>query len=239
MGQRDRPPLRHLGLFLVAISQQLSDFAGPHGRALLGNSTQRLFLRQSPDELAYIKDAVRLSDAEVAAIARLKTVVRLLAGLLDQRHPRRRHDRSARRSHRVRTRHLQTPSATSPRRTQLLDAEHGDAWRALERLATEAGTPDARAREAAGAVVAGRDLLPRLLAVLGATLAGLLLLVMAPLTLVSSGGGAASAPVRAGSARFVAVYREAARVFGVDWLVLASVHAQETGFSSTRPHTAG
>ena len=48
---------RHLGLFLVAISQQLSDFAGPYGKALLRNSTQQLFLRQSPDELAYIKDA--------------------------------------------------------------------------------------------------------------------------------------------------------------------------------------
>ena len=60
---------RHLGLFLVAISQQLSDFAGPYGKALLRNSTQQLFLRQSPDELAYIKDAARLSDAEVRAIA--------------------------------------------------------------------------------------------------------------------------------------------------------------------------
>src|SRR5207247_8814183 len=67
---------RHLGLFLIAISQQLSDFAGPYGKALLRNSTQQLFLRQSPDELAYIKEAVRLSDAEVAAIARLKTVKR-------------------------------------------------------------------------------------------------------------------------------------------------------------------
>src|SRR4051794_22389346 len=90
----------------------------------------------------------------------------------------------------------------------------------------------APALQAAGAVVAGRDLLPRLLAALAAALAGLLLLVIAPLALVSSGGGAASAPVPGGiPAAFVPVYREAARVFGVDWLVLASVHAQETGFS--------
>src|SRR4051812_14710907 len=88
------------------------------------------------------------------------------------------------------------------------------------------------ALQAAGAVVAGRDLLPRLLAALGAASAGLLLLVMAPLALVSSGGAGASAPVPGGiPAAFVPVYREAARVFGVDWLVLASVHAQETGFS--------
>src|SRR4051812_16523014 len=88
------------------------------------------------------------------------------------------------------------------------------------------------ALQAAGAVVAGRDLLPRLLAALGAASAGLLLLVMAPLALVSSGGAGASAPVPDGiPAAFVPVYREAARVFGVDWLVLASVHAQETGYS--------
>ena len=93
------------------------------------------------------------------------------------------------------------------------------------------------ALQAAVAVVAGRDLLPRLLAVLGAALAGLLLLVIAPLTVVSSGGGTASAPAGI-PPRFIAVYREAARVFGVDWLVLASVHAQETGFSE-HPTTYG
>ena len=90
----------------------------------------------------------------------------------------------------------------------------------------------APALQAAGGVVAGRDLLPRLLAALGAASVGLLLVVMAPLALVSSGGAGASAPVPDGiPAAFVPVYREAARVFGVDWLVLASVHAQETGFS--------
>ena len=60
---------------------------------------------------------------------------RLLAGLLDQRHPRPRRSPCA--SDRPSTDSPpRTPSATS-RRTQLLDAEHGDAWRALERLATE------------------------------------------------------------------------------------------------------
>src|SRR3954466_6937158 len=88
------------------------------------------------------------------------------------------------------------------------------------------------ALQAAGAAVAARDLLPRLLAALGAASVGLLLLVMAPLALLSSGGGAAAEPVPGGMpAAFVPVYREAARVFGVDWFVLASVHAQETGFS--------
>jgi hypothetical protein len=67
---------RHLGLFLVAISQQLSDFAGEYGRALIRNSTMQLFLRQSPDELRYVQDALRLSEEEIHAIGRLKTVKR-------------------------------------------------------------------------------------------------------------------------------------------------------------------
>ena len=67
---------RHLGLFLIAISQQLSDFAGEYGKALIRNSTMQLFLRQSPEELAYVQDALQLSDQEIRAIARLKTVKR-------------------------------------------------------------------------------------------------------------------------------------------------------------------
>ena len=43
---------RHYALWLVAISQQLSDFENEHGRALLANATMRLFLRQEPAELA-------------------------------------------------------------------------------------------------------------------------------------------------------------------------------------------
>ena len=128
---------RHLGLFLIAISQQLSDFAGPYGKALLRNSTQQLFLRQSPDELAYIKEAVRLSDAEVARDRPAEDrQARLLAGLLDQRHPRPRHDRAPRRPDRVRARHLRPgrrPAAPHPGPR----SRDGDAWRALERLADE------------------------------------------------------------------------------------------------------
>jgi hypothetical protein len=128
---------RHLGLFLVAISQQLSDFAGPHGRALLRNSTQQLFLRQSPDELAYIKDAVRLSDAEVAAIARLKTVKRAFSQAYWINGTRGRGTIALRVGPTEYGLATSDPVGDLPRRTQLLDAEHGDAWRALERLATE------------------------------------------------------------------------------------------------------
>lgn len=67
---------RHLALFMVAISQQLSDFQGEHGKALLRNSTMQLFLRQSPEELAYVKDALSLADEEIHAIGSLTTAKR-------------------------------------------------------------------------------------------------------------------------------------------------------------------
>ena len=128
---------RHLGLFLVAISQQLSDFAGPYGKALLRNSTQQLFLRQSPDELAYIKDAVRLSDAEVAAIARLKTVKRAYSQAYWINGTRGRGTIALRVGPTEYGLATSDPVGDLPRRTQTLDAGDGDAWRALEQLAAE------------------------------------------------------------------------------------------------------
>jgi hypothetical protein len=128
---------RHLGLFLIAISQQLSDFAGPYGRALLRNSTQQLFLRQSPDELAYIKEAVRLSDAEVAAIARLKTVKRAYSQAYWINGTRGRGTIALRVGPTEYGLATSDPVGDLPRRTQVLEAESGDAWRTLERLAAE------------------------------------------------------------------------------------------------------
>lgn len=128
---------RHLGLFLVAISQQLSDFAGPYGKALLRNSTQQLFLRQSPDELAYIKDAARLSDAEVRAIARLKTVKRSYSQAYWINGTRGRGTIALRVGPTEYGLATSDPVNDLPRRSQALAACGGDAWRALERLAGE------------------------------------------------------------------------------------------------------
>jgi hypothetical protein len=65
---------RHHALWLVAISQQLSDFDNEHGRALLANAAMRLFLRQEAAELARMKDTLALSDEAAVAISSLKTV---------------------------------------------------------------------------------------------------------------------------------------------------------------------
>ena len=65
---------RHLGLWLIVISQQLSDFDTEHGVALLKNSSQRLLLAQEPHEIPFIQDTLELSDREAKELFRLKTV---------------------------------------------------------------------------------------------------------------------------------------------------------------------
>lgn len=64
---------RHIGLWLIAITQQRSDLASADGRALLDNSTIQLFLRNGPDDIAHVAEALNLSEEEVAQITRLVT----------------------------------------------------------------------------------------------------------------------------------------------------------------------
>jgi murein DD-endopeptidase MepM/ murein hydrolase activator NlpD len=93
------------------------------------------------------------------------------------------------------------------------------------------------ALQAAGAVVAGRNMLPRALAAAAVALLALLMLIVAPLALLSDVGGSGPSSTPTGIPRaFVAIYRESARTFELNWLVLASVHKHETGFS-THPTT--
>jgi hypothetical protein len=65
---------RHYALWLIAISQQLSDFETEHGKALLANAAIRLFLRQEARELTYVKETLKLTDEAIEAISTLKTV---------------------------------------------------------------------------------------------------------------------------------------------------------------------
>jgi peptidase M23-like protein len=95
----------------------------------------------------------------------------------------------------------------------------------------------APAIRAAGIALGSRSLLPRALIAAALALIGLLLLIALPLALLASLGGSDTGGAPAGiPAAFVPIYREAARAFGLDWLVLASIHDQETGFS-TNPTT--
>ena len=89
----------------------------------------------------------------------------------------------------------------------------------------------------AGAAVAGRSLLPRVLAAAAIALIAVLVLVVTPLAQLGSVGDAGPASAPNGiPAAYVPIYRESARTFDLNWLVLASVHKHETGFS-THPTT--
>ena len=91
--------------------------------------------------------------------------------------------------------------------------------------------------QAVGAAIAGRNLLPRVVVATALALVALLMLIVAPLALLSSVGGTGPASAPAGiPGAFVPIYRESARTFDLNWLVLASVHKHETGFS-THPTT--
>src|SRR4051794_20993785 len=89
------------------------------------------------------------------------------------------------------------------------------------------------ALQAAGAAVAGRDALPRLLGAAGLATLGMLLLIVSPLALFSSssGGGqiASKGEIPVG---LVSVFNEAARVYSVNAYLLASIADQESTFGT-------
>jgi hypothetical protein len=92
----------------------------------------------------------------------------------------------------------------------------------------------APALRAAGAALGGRKLSPRALVAAGAILLGLLIVIVAPLALLSSTGDApqitsGSGPVPAG---LVVVFDEAGRVYEVNAFLLASIADQESSFGA-------
>jgi murein DD-endopeptidase MepM/ murein hydrolase activator NlpD len=84
---------------------------------------------------------------------------------------------------------------------------------------------------AAGATAAGRDALPRALAAAGLALLAMLMLIVAPLALFSSGGGGEQI-TRADEipSGLVPVFNEAARIYHVNAYLLAAIAEQESTF---------
>lgn len=128
---------RHLALFLVAISQQLSDFRSEYGKALLANASMLLILRQLPDELAYVRDALRLSDEEIHAIASLATAKRQYSTAFFMNGSRGRGVVSIRVGALEYWIATNDPNQDEPLRRRALREAGGDPWRALRLLAAE------------------------------------------------------------------------------------------------------
>ena len=126
------------------MSQQLSDFDTEHGLALLQNSTMQLLLAQHPNELAFISDALQLSDEE----ARARRPPEDRQGqprpdAVDQRHPRPRPRRAAGRRRPSTGASPPTRAPTRPLREAKLAEHGGDAWAAIHDLARLGSQPPA------------------------------------------------------------------------------------------------
>ncbi len=134
---------RHEGLFLIAVTQQLSDFSGKYGKALLRNSTQQFQLKQAVEELEYVRDASRLSDEEIAAISRLKTVKRRYSELYWINGTRGRAIVELRVGPKEYWIATSDPLRDVPEREAALAKHDGDSWKALNELC-QGGLADGR-----------------------------------------------------------------------------------------------
>lgn len=66
---------RHYGMMLVSITQQLKDFFRQSEQAdsVVKNSHMKILLRQDPSDLKLLKEVLKLTDAEVAAVENFST----------------------------------------------------------------------------------------------------------------------------------------------------------------------
>jgi hypothetical protein len=127
---------RHLGLFLLAITQHLDDFNNAQGRPLLRSATMKVFFQQAPEELRYLTDTLGLSDNEVRLISRLGTAPGRFSRAYLINGPRGRGEVT------LRLGELEYWLATSndrdqERRNAALARHPGDPWAALHELAKE------------------------------------------------------------------------------------------------------
>ena len=125
---------RHLGLTLIVMSQQLSDFDTEHGVALLRNSSQQLLLAQNPNEIPFIQDALELSDREAQELYRLKTVKGRHAQLLWLNGTRGHGKVALRVGPTEYWAYTSDPTEAAMRDTQI-DRHDGDVWAAIAALA--------------------------------------------------------------------------------------------------------
>ena len=129
---------RHIGLFLIVISQQMSDFDGEYGRALLRNSTLQLLLAQHPHELPRLKEALDLTEQEAAIVAQLRTVKGQYAQMLWINGERGRAKVSLPVGPLEYWMYTSDPLRDAPAREAAIDRRGGDVWAAIHDLASAA-----------------------------------------------------------------------------------------------------
>jgi hypothetical protein len=128
---------RHLGLFMLVLTQQVSDFSTPEGMALLRNSTIRLFLNQIPEEAAQIGEVFDLSAEEAALLTALSTAKGSHSELFFDNGVRGRGKISLPLGPLEYWAFTSEPTHDVPLRTRMLERHDGDAWAAIHELARE------------------------------------------------------------------------------------------------------
>jgi TraG P-loop domain len=144
---------RHLGLALIVMSQQLSDFDTDYGRALVRNSAQQLLLAQNPQEIPFIAETVELSEREAAELGRLKTIKGRHAQML-WLNGSRGHGKVALRVGPTEYWAFTSDPAEVAMRDEQIALHDGDVWAALSALARQ-GTRSHRDKPAVSADVSG------------------------------------------------------------------------------------
>jgi hypothetical protein len=129
---------RHLGLFMLAITQHLGDFDNEYGRPLLRSANMKLFFQQSMEELRYLQDALGLSDNEVRLISRLKTAKGRYSRAYWINGPRGRGEVSLRLGGLEYWLATSEPGRDIPLRGAALARHPGDPWAALQELSDDA-----------------------------------------------------------------------------------------------------
>jgi hypothetical protein len=126
---------RHDRLGLIGVSQQLSDFNQPWGRAFIDNAARKVNFYQSPRQIEFLKEEMGLTAEEVQAIAQLRTVKREYSTALFDNGPRGRAIITSRYADLEYWTCTHEPERDEPLRRQALRDAANDPWRALRLLA--------------------------------------------------------------------------------------------------------
>jgi len=126
---------RHDRLGLIGVSQQLSDFNQPWGRAFIDNAARKVNFYQSPRQIEFLKEEMGLTGEEVQAIAQLRTVKREYSTALFDNGPRGRGIITSRYADLEYWTCTHEPERDEPLRRQALRDAANDPWRALRLLA--------------------------------------------------------------------------------------------------------
>jgi len=129
---------RHDNLALIGVSQQLSDFNNPWGRAFIDNSARKLTFHQAPRQIEFLREEMGLTSEEVQAIGQLKTVKREYSTAYFDNGPRGRGTITSRYADLEYWICTHEPELDEPIRRQALRDAADDPWRALRLLADPA-----------------------------------------------------------------------------------------------------